>query len=902
MKKYRALFIVLLSLLLSLMLLTGCIRITSEEPVSSPASTAVIATNIPATSLPQATLAPTEALSTETPSATVIALPQPSSLPALQLSQRWQFSVTDTVADLDLITLDGGPLPDIVAVGRDQQVYALGVAGNDYWIQTQSASLKALAVADLNGNEVGEAVIGGDDNQITVIEGGAIRWQYDLTAPVITILWINDEASQLVVATDDGRLTGLNEAGERLWTWQEGQVPITQLMAADLNESPASEIIALDEAGTVMAFSPQGDLLWQVANDKRQVMVADLTGNGRSEVVMGNMRGELVVYSATREPLWQQQVEGSIVDLASVDLDGDGRLEVSVGSNQGTGLLTTFTAEGHLLWQVSLTDSVHLVVAGQVDGDGVADLIVGSQTGLLTMLDGNGRFRGSYSLGQPLFGLRLADMDQGVNSPFPEFVIWSEQAIHLLDVQTEVIATEQADAVTTVPTTPVASVETSSPSVQPIGNLPHYQLQVDLDYNNHFLAVEETVTIRNTAATPWSEVVFNVSAAYWPDVFTLKEAQVIYNHVSQEATLDWQDSTILQIPLPQPLASNDVVTITFVFDLSLPSLNPTGWGPEGNAGWGPDLVQLGDWYPVLVPYDSGAGWRSWAYTPVGDPMISRLANYDVTITTAPDVLVAAAGRVDGNNGVHRYHLEEARAFAFLASPNYIRYEGEAAGVPIQVFVTDTHQTSGLIVLETVGKSITHFVELFGPFPYPEFVIAENGFLTSNEYSGFVSLGGFAFDSYGGGADSLLVSITAHEVAHQWWYGAVGNDQVNEPWLDEALAMFGELSYYERYHPDLVDWWWQFRVDRWTPTGFVDVSIYEYADSPSFVHDMYGQSAHFLQDLREAMGEEAFKTFLRDYYQQNINQFATTDHFLNLAQTHSASDLSSLIQQYFKSDG
>ncbi len=26
-------------------------------------------------------------------------------------------------------------------------------------------------------------------------------------------------------------------------------------------------------------------------------------------------------------------------------------------------------------------------------------------------------------------------------------------------------------------------------------------------------------------------------------------------------------------------------------------------------------------------------------------------------------------------------------------------------------------------------------------------------------------------------------IVVHEVLHQWWYSLVGNDQVNEPWLD-----------------------------------------------------------------------------------------------------------------------
>jgi aminopeptidase N len=33
---------------------------------------------------------------------------------------------------------------------------------------------------------------------------------------------------------------------------------------------------------------------------------------------------------------------------------------------------------------------------------------------------------------------------------------------------------------------------------------------------------------------------------------------------------------------------------------------------------------------------------------------------------------------------------------------------------------------------------------------------------------------------------------AHEVAHRWWYGLVGNHSVYEPWLDEALATYSAL--------------------------------------------------------------------------------------------------------------
>lgn len=195
--------------------------------------------------------------------------------------------------------------------------------------------------------------------------------------------------------------------------------------------------------------------------------------------------------------------------------------------------------------------------------------------------------------------------------------------------------------------------------------------------------------------------------------------------------------------------------------------------------------------------------------------------------------------------------------------------------------------------------MTLFNQLYGPYPYSEFIMAENGFLTAIEYSAIVSLSGYAFDSYTGNPDSLLVALTAHELAHQWWYGAVGNDQVNEPWLDESLAMMSELLFYEHYYPDLVEWWWQFRVDRWHPTGYVDISIHDYPDSESYVHNMYGQAAHFLAELRQLMGENNFQAFLKAYYQENAFQFATGKAFFALAKNYSdPAGLNNLVRNYF----
>ena len=41
---------------------------------------------------------------------------------------------------------------------------------------------------------------------------------------------------------------------------------------------------------------------------------------------------------------------------------------------------------------------------------------------------------------------------------------------------------------------------------------------------------------------------------------------------------------------------------------------------------------------------------------------------------------------------------------------------------------------------------------------------------------------------------LLEPTLIHEIAHQWFYGLVGNDQVQEPWIDEGLAQYLTYRY------------------------------------------------------------------------------------------------------------
>ncbi len=95
-------------------------------------------------------------------------------------------------------------------------------------------------------------------------------------------------------------------------------------------------------------------------------------------------------------------------------------------------------------------------------------------------------------------------------------------------------------------------------------------------------------------------------------------------------------------------------------------------------------------------------------------------------------------------------------------------------------------------------ALTLYSRLFGPYPYQELDVVETPARAGGiEYPTLVVISDRLYTGH-----PRLEWVVAHEVAHQWWYGMVGSDQVDEPWLDEALTQYTTLLYHEfLYGPD-----------------------------------------------------------------------------------------------------
>jgi hypothetical protein len=55
-------------------------------------------------------------------------------------------------------------------------------------------------------------------------------------------------------------------------------------------------------------------------------------------------------------------------------------------------------------------------------------------------------------------------------------------------------------------------------------------------------------------------------------------------------------------------------------------------------------------------------------------------------------------------------------------------------------------------------------------------------------------GGIEYPGHVMQGPGTVQGTTSHEVAHQWFYGLVGNNQGRDPWLDEGLATWAESRF------------------------------------------------------------------------------------------------------------
>ncbi len=417
----------------------------------------------------------------------------------------------------------------------------------------------------------------------------------------------------------------------------------------------------------------------------------------------------------------------------------------------------------------------------------------------------------------------------------------------------------------------------------------HYHLIVGLDYQQHLVTVEERLSYLNTTETALDSLVLIVEAQRIAQRFSL-------------LTLHWQDGTdvhnhtlqdgILTIPLLQPLPAGKMrsVVLTFVYQLS---------DVPGILGYSSRQTNMADWYAFVPPYHPQEGWMQRKPAPVGEHLLYDLSDFLVELRLTGDttnLVIAAPAPAEKDGDVFRYYRQNARNFTFSASPDYVLLQD--AALPLYAYVFPEHASAGQMSLRCASEALLLFNNLYGDPELPQMNIVEADFPDGMEYDGLFFLNHLYFEYPGSGVQSGLCTLSVHESAHQWWHRLVENDPATQPWLDESLCTFSELLFYEQLYPDMVSWWWGYRINDFQPQGWVNSMTSDFNDYRPYVNAVYLRGAQFLDALRRSAGNPAMLNFLKAYAAEYRFGLADTDGFFRVWNNVTGVDPQPVIERFF----
>jgi len=308
--------------------------------------------------------------------------------------------------------------------------------------------------------------------------------------------------------------------------------------------------------------------------------------------------------------------------------------------------------------------------------------------------------------------------------------------------------------------------------------------------------------------------------------------------------------TLLHLRLPRQVPAGEAVTADLDFVLRLPNQ-----AADDRLGRSATTAWWGSGYPLLA-WERGHGWDREPASPLsGETAVSEAARLRLTVTAPaadtvlmPGVISAPPNPAGAGRRRWRSTASAVRDVAVAVGP--FRLAASWGGVPVTAGVAPEVAESAQAVHEQVVRAVRSMADRFGPYPFEGLSVAvlpgigDDGF----EYPGVVLLG----------TANQRVNVP-HEVAHQWFYGMVGNNQARDPWLDEAFATYAEM---------VVNGTGVRRRELVRP-GPVGAPMSAFGDDDSrYLAVVYSKGAAALITARREVGPAAFDAALRCYVAAN----------------------------------
>jgi hypothetical protein len=276
---------------------------------------------------------------------------------------------------------------------------------------------------------------------------------------------------------------------------------------------------------------------------------------------------------------------------------------------------------------------------------------------------------------------------------------------------------------------------------------------------------------------------------------------------------------IVKVVLPQPLLPGAQITIATPFHVQL----PVYYSRSGHDG---QEYMICQWYPKPAVYDR-KGWHAFPYLDHGE-FYSEYGSFTVNLQVPAEYVVGATGTLKNNDELEKYialgtanntgkktvkyktdkpgtqktlqyYGEQIHDFAWFASKDFIiRYDTLqlSAGNPVKVF-SYAQSNGNKNWKNSVGyikDAVRHYSTWLGEYPYPVVQAVEG---PKNVTSGGMEYPMITLITSPDASEEQLDGVITHEVGHNWFYGILGSNERDHPWMDEGMNTYFQFKYEAR---------------------------------------------------------------------------------------------------------
>ncbi|MDQ1353382.1 MAG: hypothetical protein QG657_3688, partial [Acidobacteriota bacterium] len=361
------------------------------------------------------------------------------------------------------------------------------------------------------------------------------------------------------------------------------------------------------------------------------------------------------------------------------------------------------------------------------------------------------------------------------------------------------------------------------------------------------------------------------------------------------------DSTVMEIPLPEPVQPGSSVTLKIQFVLMLPQI-------FHRTGQADDYFFIAQWFPKIGVLQADGTWNCHQFHRNAE-FFADYGEYTVTITLPEKYIVGATGNlvktdkhVDGTV-TYTYEEKNIHDFAWTAYPRFKRINDKFITkdgkheILIELLLAPGHEKAIDRYLHSLKYALHFFDRTIFPYPYRKITVVDPPFKGIGsggmEYPTLITAGYLRMlpDAF-----KFTELVTIHEFGHEYWYGIVGNDESREAWLDEGVNSFFELEILDEYFKDSasavdssfidIETWETDRVRYASllPGDNVNQYSWQFLNGMQYSANVYSKAAIFLRSLKNLVGKEKMYNFFKYYAEKFKFKHPTTADFIQTFNT------------------